>query len=94
MTDAECFLQYFIGVPFVSGNHIQALRNGDEIFPAMLESIAAATTSINFLTYIYWHGTIAEKFASCSIVSAPNRCLSTWSGQCAMAAFASAGSDL
>ena len=52
-----------LGPPFVDGNRVQALRNGDQIFPAMLAAIRAATTSITFETYIYWSGDIGREFA-------------------------------
>ncbi|MBF5007421.1 phospholipase D-like domain-containing protein [Diaphorobacter caeni] len=52
-----------LGPAIVSGNHIEALQNGDEIFPAMLEAVRGARTSICFETYIYWSGEIGEAFA-------------------------------
>src|SRR5689334_17543123 len=48
--------------PYTTGNRIQLLINGDQIFPAMLEAIRSATTTINFLTYVYWRGPIAQLF--------------------------------
>ena len=53
-----------LGPPFLSGNRVQVLRNGDEIFPAMLDAINAAKTSITFETYIYWSGDIGQAFAA------------------------------
>ena len=53
-----------LGEPALEGNRIVPLSNGDEIFPAMLESIRGARESISFLTYIYWTGQIARDFAS------------------------------
>jgi cardiolipin synthase A/B len=52
-----------LGPAILGGNRIQALQNGDEIFPAMLEAIAAARRTITFETYIYWSGQIGERFA-------------------------------
>ena len=52
-----------LGPGLVSGNEIITLRNGDEIFPAMLKAIAGAKHSINFETYIYWKGKIGRQFA-------------------------------
>lgn len=52
-----------LGPPLVSGNRVQALYNGDQIFPSMLEAIRAAHHSIDFETYIYWSGDIGKKFA-------------------------------
>ena len=46
-----------------SGNAVQTLINGDEIFPSMLAEIAGARSSINFETYIYWSGTVGYEFA-------------------------------
>ena len=53
-----------LGPPFLSGNQVKLLRNGDEIFPAMLDAINAAKTSITFETYIYWSGDIGRAFAA------------------------------
>jgi len=52
-----------LGPPFVQGNRVQLLRNGDEIFPAMLQAIREARRSVNFETYIYWSGEIGKTFA-------------------------------
>jgi cardiolipin synthase len=52
-----------IGVPATEGNRIEVLRNGDEIFPAMLESIADAEHTIDFLTFVYWKGDTGRRFA-------------------------------
>lgn len=49
--------------PCREGNRVTILRNGDEIFPAMLEAIASASDAINFSTYIYSAGDIAPRFA-------------------------------
>ena len=46
------------------GHEIDTLLNGAEIFPAMLESIREARTSLNFETFVYWSGEIAEEFAT------------------------------
>ena len=52
-----------VGIPVTEGNRIDVLRNGDEIFPAMLDAINSAERTIDFLTYVYWSGDIAERFA-------------------------------
>lgn len=52
-----------LGIPATTGNRIEVLRNGDEIFPAMLEAIHAAERTVDMLTYVYWTGGIAKKFA-------------------------------
>ena len=57
-------LEGVIGVPATEGNCIDVLRNGDEIFPAMLEAIEKAEHTIDFLTFIYWQGHTGREFAS------------------------------
>mgnify|MGYP001029475303 CR=1 FL=1 len=52
-----------MGVPAVEGNRVEVLRNGVEIFPAMLQSIAGAERTIDFLTFVYWEGEIGRRFA-------------------------------
>jgi cardiolipin synthase len=49
--------------PLRQGNRMTVLRNGAEIFPAMLAAIRSATRTINFATYVYWTGSIAPEFA-------------------------------
>ena len=56
-------LEAVLGVPVTSGNRIDVLKNGDQIFPAMLEAIDAAERSIDLLTFIYWNGEIGQEFA-------------------------------
>ena len=45
-------------------NAVQTLVNGDEIFPAMLQAITSAQSSINMETYIYWSGSVGNEFAN------------------------------
>lgn len=52
-----------LGPTITQGNQIEALLNGDNIFPAMLESIKNAKISITFETYIYWSEKIGKQFA-------------------------------
>ena len=52
-----------VGASVQDGNRIEHLRNGAEIFPAMLDAIDAARDSVHFLTYVYWTGDIAERCA-------------------------------
>jgi cardiolipin synthase len=49
--------------PLRQGNRVRVLRNGREIFPAMLEAIQHANETVNFATYVYWTGSIAPQFA-------------------------------
>lgn len=52
-----------LGPPIIEGNKVEVLLNGDQIFPAMLDAIRKAKTSITFETYIYWSGTIGHEFS-------------------------------
>jgi cardiolipin synthase len=56
-------LEGLLGVPATEGNIVEVLRNGDQIFPAMLQAIRDATETIDFATYVYWTGDIAQEFA-------------------------------
>lgn len=64
--DSEQFrreMGVLLGPNICPGNLIQPLENGDEIFPAMLDAIRAATRSITFETFIYWSGEMGRTFA-------------------------------
>jgi cardiolipin synthase len=56
-------LEGVIGVPATEGNRIDVLRNGDEIFPAMLDAIEHGRHTIDFLTFVYWEGEIGREVA-------------------------------
>lgn len=60
------------GVPTTAGNRLRLLRNGEEIFPAMLAAIEAAETSVDLLTFVYWTGSIGQQFAD-SLARAADR---------------------
>ncbi|HEX7154669.1 MAG TPA: cardiolipin synthase [Thermoanaerobaculia bacterium] len=51
------------GAPMAHGNRVDVLRNGIQIFPAMLSAIRSAKKTINLEFYIYWDGEIGRKFA-------------------------------
>jgi cardiolipin synthase len=51
------------GVPFLEGNHLTILNNGDEFYPAMLKAIGEAQNSITIEAYIYWDGDVGQQFA-------------------------------
>jgi len=53
-----------LGLAILEGNRVDTLRNGNEIFPAMLQAIREAERTIAFETYIYWSGEIGQEFAS------------------------------
>ncbi|MFE1928382.1 phosphatidylserine/phosphatidylglycerophosphate/cardiolipin synthase family protein [Streptomyces asoensis] len=56
-------LERLIGIAATEGNTLTALRNGDEIFPAMLARIRAAEHTVDMMTFVYWRGDIARDFA-------------------------------
>ena len=56
-------LEGLLGIPASEGNELTVLRNGDAIFPAMLEAIRSAERTVDFLTFVYWRGDIAHEFA-------------------------------
>lgn len=58
----ERLLEVLTGSAVSEGNAISVLRNGCRIFPAMLEAIRGAERCIDFATYVYWTGGIAEEF--------------------------------
>ena len=62
--DTAALVQSTIGVAPTDGNAVTLLRNGDEIFPAMLEAIEQAERWVELATYVYWTGDVAERFAS------------------------------
>ena len=57
-------LEGLLGVPATEGNRVDVLRNGDLIFPAMFEAVAAATATVDFLTFVYWQGSIGAEMAA------------------------------
>ncbi|MFG2792032.1 phosphatidylserine/phosphatidylglycerophosphate/cardiolipin synthase family protein [Streptomyces sp. NPDC048419] len=57
-------LERLIGVAATEGNELVPLRNGQAIFPAMLEAIHSAQHTIDMMTFVYWRGQIARDFAA------------------------------
>jgi cardiolipin synthase len=51
------------GAPISHGDAVELLINGDQIFPAFLETIRGAERTINLLTYAYWRGDICDEIA-------------------------------
>jgi cardiolipin synthase len=51
------------GAPISTGDDVDLLINGDEIFPGFLETISQAQHTINLLTYAYWRGEICDDMA-------------------------------
>ncbi|MCF3170081.1 MULTISPECIES: phosphatidylserine/phosphatidylglycerophosphate/cardiolipin synthase family protein [Streptomyces] len=56
-------LERLIGIAATEGNALVPLRNGDQIFGAMLEAIRGAEHTVDLMTFVYWRGDIALKFA-------------------------------
>lgn len=61
--DLQRTLEQALGTPFLPGNRVEWLLNGHEIFPAMLSAIGSARDSVDFVTFVYWRGEIARRFA-------------------------------
>ena len=51
------------GSPFLAGNSLELLNNGDAFYPPMLAAIEGAEHSITIEAYIYWAGEIGNVFA-------------------------------
>ena len=56
-------LGVLLGPSIVGGNRFEALNNGEEIFPSMLQAIRSAQKTINLETYIYWSDQIGREFS-------------------------------
>ncbi len=52
-----------LGPPLLEGNEITILRNGDEIYPAMLEAIESAEHSITMENFLWTEGMLTHVFA-------------------------------
>lgn len=55
------WLDGLLGVPVTDGNAVEVLRNGAQIFPAMLDAVRRAESTIDFLTFIYRRGSIGTE---------------------------------
>ena len=65
-TDIDAFrraLAGAVGQPVHEGNVFQLYQNGDETFPAMLDAIASASSSIHFSSFVFRGGAIGTQFA-------------------------------
>lgn len=52
-----------LGAGLTTGNRIETLNNGNEIFPAMLRAIRGARRTVNFETYVFESGEVPRLFA-------------------------------
>ena len=59
----ECrtWFEGLLGVPATEGNRVEILRNGDRIFPAMLQAMEEAERTIDFATFNFG-GSISRQF--------------------------------
>jgi cardiolipin synthase A/B len=62
--------------PLIEGNHVEALANGEQTYPAMLEAIEQAQSHILLTTYILDNDRIGQAFreALASAVGRGRRC--------------------
>jgi cardiolipin synthase len=67
-------LETLLGTPATNGNEIRVLRNGNEIFPAMLGAIESASHTVDLVTFVYWQGDIAKRFADSLAAAARRGC--------------------
>ncbi|MBZ5611379.1 MAG: cardiolipin synthase B [Acidobacteriia bacterium] len=51
------------GMPLAEGNRVDVYNNGDEFYPAMLEAIESAHSSITMEQFIFWDGQVGRRFA-------------------------------
>ncbi|MDX1619411.1 MAG: phospholipase D-like domain-containing protein [Nitriliruptorales bacterium] len=64
--DAEYYqgaLESLMGIPATEQNEVVVLRNGDEIFGAMLGALRAAEHTVDLQSYVWWKGDICAEFA-------------------------------
>ena len=54
-------LSALVGSPFLNGNQITRLKNGD-VFPTMIQAIAAATNTVTFENYLWDSGLVSDRF--------------------------------
>jgi cardiolipin synthase A/B len=57
-------LERLIGVAATEGTALRPLRNGDRIFPVMLDAVRGARHTVDMMTFVYWRGQIARDFAT------------------------------
>ena len=46
-------LERLIGVAATEGNALRPLRNGDRIFPVMLDAVRGARHTVDMMTFVY-----------------------------------------
>jgi len=58
------YVASLVGSAVETGDHYVVLRNGDEVFPAMLDAIRQAERRISFESFIYENGAVGEAFTA------------------------------
>jgi cardiolipin synthase len=56
-------LEAYAGAPIVGGNAVNILLNGEEIFPALVDAIRTARSSISYAQYYFEDGLVARQVA-------------------------------
>jgi len=51
------------GMPLIEGNSVEIYNDGDEFYPAMLEAIESAKSSVTMEQFIFWDGRVGRRFA-------------------------------
>ena len=66
------YVASLVGAPVHAGDRYVVLRNGDEVFPAMLDAIRSARRRISFESFIYEDGVVGDQFTT-ELVAAAQR---------------------
>ena len=53
-----------VGAPLLGSNYVEALQNGDEIFPSMLKAIREARQTITLENFIFRSGKLSQEWVS------------------------------
>ena len=66
------YVASLVGAPVEPGDRYTVLRNGDEVFPPMLDAIRQAKQRISFESFIYEDGEVGDQFTA-ALVDAARR---------------------
>jgi cardiolipin synthase len=64
------YVSSLVGAKLEAGDRYTVLRNGDEVFPAMLAAVAGAKSRISFESFIYEDGAIGDQFTAAFVAAA------------------------
>ena len=56
-------LEWTMGRVWQTGNRVTVLKNGVQIFPSMMQAIARAERTVDFVTFVWWQGEVARNLA-------------------------------